>query len=342
MEENEKNLCEWRNNLVKNVIPSPNNWYTHPIYKNYEANINGEVRNKTRNLLIKGHINPNRRVTISINKHKKQKHRFIVECLYGVEIPLDYDIDHIDQNPDNNDFKNLKILTRKEHCAKTADTNPGRGKKATLNSSKHIKCQKINKEGEYIEERIFNSIMDASNEMNITRRPIRNSINTHKPTKTGYLFSEIIRDDKDLENEQCSEFNDRKLYVSNKGRVWFRYLSVPYKTYGSKNLEGYYSISHNGHELKVHSLVALLFIGKRPSDKHTVDHIDNNNSNNNVENLRWADKSEQALNRSTVKPIEVYNYLTGKIIDKFESSKDCCEKYGAIKSATISCCKTST
>ena len=326
-EENEKKLCEWRDNLIRDMIPNPNIWYTHPSYENYEANANGDIRNKIRKSLIQGSTNDDGRTTISIDKHKKQKHRFIMECLYRVEIPLDYDIDHIDRNPGNNDFKNLQILTRKEHCAKTAATNPERGKKATINSSKRIICQKLNEEGECIEERVFNSINDASRDINITRRPIQASIQTNKPTKSRYLFSEVSYDDRDIQGEKWLEYTDTKLYVSNMGRVWFKYVSVPYKTYGSKNKEGYYTISYNKHSIKVHNLVASLFIGEKPTIEHTIDHIDNDTGNNIAENLRWATKSEQALNRSNVKAIEVYNYLTGEIINTFESSKLCCEKY---------------
>jgi len=325
--EHEAKLCEWRDNLVKRIIPEINKWYTHPEHETYEANTNGEVKNKIRNSVVNGSKNAVGRTTMIINGNKKQKHRFIMECLYGVTIPEDYDIDHIDQDAGNNVFTNLQIVTRKEHCAKTAKTSPGRGKKATINSSKYIKCQTINKVGECTEERMFNSVNDASREMDITRRPIQISLKANKPTKSGYLFSEVIRDDSDLEGEKWLEFNNSKLFVSNKGRVWFTYQTVPYKTYGSKNIEGYYTVSHNKQAIKVHTLVALLFISEKPTSEHTIDHIDKNPSNNTVENLRWATKQEQALNRKNVEAIEVYNYLTGEIIDTFDSQRDCCETY---------------
>jgi hypothetical protein len=325
--DDEQKLCDWRDALINSKTPEPDTWYTHPIYKNYEANTNGDIRNKTRNTLIKGSINDVERTTISINTHKKQKHRFVMECLYGVEIPSGYDIDHVDQKPGNNKFVNLQILTRKEHCAKTAATNPGRGKKATINSSKPILCQKMDEKGECIEKKVFDSVYDASRKMNMTRRPIQASIKTNKPTKSGYIFSEILANDPDLDGERWLEYNNSNLWVSNKGRVWFQYLSVPYKTYGSKSIEGYHVVSHHGHAFKVHTLVALLFIGENPTVEHTIDHIDNDRGNNVPENLRWATKSEQALNRSSVKPIEVYNYLTGEVVGTFHSSKECCEKY---------------
>ena len=325
--DNETTLREWRDNLVNTVIPLPDTWYTHPIHANYQANTEGDVRNITRDSLIVGSADRYGRTTISVYKNKKQKHRFMMECLHGVEIPKSYDIDHVDKDPGNNTYANLKIVTRKEHCVKTSATNPGRGKKATIKFSKRILCQTINDKGECIEERVFDSVNSASKEMKLTRRPIQSSIKTHKPTKSGYLFSEAIPDQPNLDGERWEEYKKSNLWVSNKGRVWFKYQSVPCKTYGSKSAEGYYIISHHKRNFKVHNLVALLFIGDPPTPQHTIDHIDRNSANNHVENLRWATTSEQALNRTSVKPIVVYHYLTGEIVDRFESSKDCCEKY---------------
>ena len=334
-EENEKKLCEWRNNLIKDIIPESNKWYHHPLFTNYEANTNGDVQNKETKKIIKGSTKNDGRLTITINRQKKQKHRIVMECLYRVEISLDYDIDHIDQNPGNNNFNNLAILTRKEHCAKTAATNPERGKKATQNSSKCILCQKLNEKGECIEKLSFISINNASKAMEIRSNTIRRSIQTNKPTKSRYLFSEEESNDIDIPEEKWEEYEKTNLYVSNKGRIWRKDLPVDYKTNGSKNKEGYYTISYRGNQLKVHKLVALLFIGKEPTQDHTVDHIDQNPGNNNAENLRWATKSEQAKNRSNVHQIEVYNYITGEIIDTFETSKDCCKKYN-VKESIVS------
>ena len=50
--------------------------------------------------------------------------------------------------------------------------------------------------------------------------------------------------------------------------------------------------------MRIHRLVALHFI-PNIDNKLTVDHIDRNKTNNNIENLRWATRTEQNNNKST-------------------------------------------
>jgi len=47
---------------------------------------------------------------------------------------------------------------------------------------------------------------------------------------------------------------------------------------------------------RIHRLVALAFI-PNPDNLPTIDHIDRNKSNNNVNNLRWADQTTQNNNQ---------------------------------------------
>ena len=47
----------------------------------------------------------------------------------------------------------------------------------------------------------------------------------------------------------------------------------------------------------IHRLVAIAFI-QNPDDKHFIDHIDNSRTNNIIENLRWATRSENSHNRT--------------------------------------------
>lgn len=79
----------------------------------------------------------------------------------------------------------------------------------------------------------------------------------------------------------------------------------------SKN-GGYASVClYNGKRcvMKVHRLVAVAFL-ENPHNLETVDHIDRNRTNNLVSNLRWANRSTQALNRNK-RTMVIYQTNTG-------------------------------
>lgn len=81
--------------------------------------------------------------------------------------------------------------------------------------------------------------------------------------------------------------------ASNKGRI--RYISGRVRKQHFKR--GYPSIAlkQNGkkNDCFVHVLIALTFLGCRP-DGHDVDHIDRNKTNNEIDNLRYLPRSENA------------------------------------------------
>ena len=58
-----------------------------------------------------------------------------------------------------------------------------------------------------------------------------------------------------------------------------------------------FRVGVGGSTFLVHRLIAIAFLGPAPSSSHTVDHLNQDSSDNRVSNLRWATKSQQSLNR---------------------------------------------
>lgn len=84
----------------------------------------------------------------------------------------------------------------------------------------------------------------------------------------------------------------------------------PCWTAGYLDGEGYYRIHIDDKVYRVHRLVAETFI-PNPENKSEIDHINRNPSDNRVENLRWATRTEN--NRNT------------------RANDDCASKYGVHK-----------
>ena len=107
--------------------------------------------------------------------------------------------------------------------------------------------------------------------------------------------------------------------VSNLGRVKRSYKNGKTKILNHKlNTTGYHQVSlYKNCERKmmqVHRLVAIAFI-PNPDNKEQVDHIDLNINNNQLDNLRWATRSENCKNRKS------YNNTGKKFISEMKNRK---------------------
>lgn len=130
-------------------------------------------------------------------------------------------------------------------------------------------------------------------------------------TYLGISFERFFNTDS-LEGEIWKPINgyDGRFFISNFGRCISKARLVEGKKSYQKKMDNILCPHDNGHGYMqytienqhkyIHRLVAQEFI-PNPLNKREIDHIDGNKSNNVVENLRWATRSENASNPITLK-----------------------------------------
>lgn len=97
------------------------------------------------------------------------------------------------------------------------------------------------------------------------------------------------------------EGSSRNLWVSSKGFVLqqeTRHGHWMYPRKGKITAQGYRKVKFHGKDFNVHVLVAKAFLGPRPTAEHTVDHINRVKTDNQVANLQWATRYQQAINKT--------------------------------------------
>ena len=303
----------------KKMVPSK---MQHPIDKAYSGEINGGLFNEytkkwsNKKSRLGGYIDD--KICTDKKIKCKKRHRLIYECFYQETIADGFQIDHIDSNSSNNSIFNLQKLTTKEHGKKTHGGKKGNGK---LKRSKSVTRFKINEDEEEVDLVVYDSIADAAIAIRCKSSDIANVLRGSQKTTRGYFFKYTeIKEDEKFKNEEWKKladiddrFKDFKSEISDFGRVRSERGII---SCGTKHHSGYSTVGIKGTKYLIHILVTLAFHGIRPSNKHSVDHINRKKNDNRKENLRWATASEQQDNYST-KPINVYK--NGKLVGNYKS-----------------------
>ena len=137
-----------------------------------------------------------------------------------------------------------------------------------------------------------------------------------------------------------------KPQVSSLGRYKssFGVVSTPKPT-----KSGYVRVKVNGKLHPIHVLMARAFGLEKRDDQDEIDHIDGNPSNNRLENLRWANRSEQVKysyatneNRTSNAPKQS-KPVEGRVLGAEEwvpyaSSNEAARELGLHKGAISACC----
>lgn len=210
------------------------------------------------------------------------------------------------------------MLTAKEHNIKT---HGGKKSNGDPKRSKPIIRFKLNKNNKRYDIKEYINATSAGIDVGCTKSVIHHAASGNTELACSYFWEYVkIKEDIKFKNEVWKKiceiddkFKDVKHEISDFGRVK-SYAGIV--SYGSKTINGYMSVGIRGINYFVHTLVCLAFNGKKPSDKHSVDHINKIKDDNNKENLWWATYEEQADNNNS-KPINVYK--DGKFIGKYKS-----------------------
>lgn len=256
-------------------------------------------------------------------------------------------IDHINGIHDDNDPDNLQRLCPSCHTKKTNEQTRANGTRKSSERSVKINVYKNEEEDIF---KTYNSMKECSEDLGISYKTIRRSIDTNKYTikikGNKYLFEDTVEK---IDGEIWKDINplvDQKGQCSNKGRIRTGHKII---TYGLLGKTGYYIVSRK----RVHITIAMTFLAEEYEKKVLeiqekfpdvtveeirnstgkpysvlVDHIDRNTKNNCLYNLRWVSYKENSLNQDKVKEVEQWT-LDGKtLLNTFKSQVEAGEKLG--------------
>jgi hypothetical protein len=314
-------------------------WKEHHAYPAYYGRPDGKVWSANLGRVLEGYFKSDGYNYIYVDGKLLKRSRFNLSLCIGRPIRDGYECDHIVpvDKGGGDAWANLQELTMDVHARKTALDNPDKGKKAGITQGIPI----IARHTVTGEETRFDSVNDARRELGISDIVISRSLKG-LTIKGDHIFShtpEHPAEQADLPGERWLKAVSRlgllpTIRASDRGRIqdhFGRRRSYGYDSQGYKRFAA--TINKKPKYLKVHDVIGRTFLKPPPSSKHTVDHINGERSDNRVNNLRWATKTEQGRNQKSNRSVIQLDPITGEQLAIFGTLTAAAERVGVTPSA---------
>jgi hypothetical protein len=243
-------------------------------------------------------------VRIKINSKPFSLHTLIWVALNKKRMPEGYTVDHANEVSFDNRWVNIKeIKTRSEQ--RLESQNNGARKSSAGKQSRPILGRKVGTT-EWIK---YNSLTDASRQLNLERKDLRSVCNGKRHKAGGYEFKWVEQPDEEGEVWRLAKYLTQEMEmlehhgyeVSNKGR-WKNKYGVVSKPEPTHN-QPYAAVLFGGKNYKFHRILATTYSDQVKGwdrvvadvdrkEEWVVDHIDGDPSNNALSNLQWITKQE--------------------------------------------------
>lgn len=174
----------------------------------------------------------------------------------------------------------------------------------------------------------WDSIQQAEKEGGFLHNKISMCCNGKNKTHKKFIWK--FAEDLDLPNEIWKELDGDLigLFVSNMGRYYSKKMR---KTYGKEKIQ-YNNPEGIVKRYRFHDLVLIAHVEHKPTNKHMALHINGDNVDNRVENLKWIIRTNTSKRnaiqsgKSLSKKIEQIE--DNKVINTYDSLTDAIEKTG--------------
>ena len=149
------------------------------------------------------------------------------------------------------------------------------------------------------------------------------------------------------ENEEWKSlmYNGITIDVSNQGRI----KNAQGRILGFGIDSGYIIVTINGSNVRAHRLVCMTWKPILNPEMFVVNHIDNNKSNNHIDNLEWVTSAENTLHycrnflvrssRNSGRPVRQLSKDGKTVIGTFVSAKEAFEKTGVARQNITAVCQ---